>query len=222
MNKILLVSTLSTFLLNGINPAFSQEIEHFSQIERQASIRAKEYGNDIQQISKGLTPYNQSQEMTQYTTELRQRFERSESMSTHLKKVSHVVVFLSFSMPGKSLESWLLQCKISGATPVIRGLINNSFKETMSAIQELSKKVGIGMQLDPILFQTFGIKQVPAVVYAKHIPECPSNMDCKPIAFDVLYGDVSLNYALGKINEAQPVDDRRVTRMINRLEGSWK
>ena len=50
-------------------------------------------------------------------------------------------------MPEKSLQAWLLQCKQSGATPVIRGLIHNSFKETMTAIQTLSKKTGIGMQL---------------------------------------------------------------------------
>lgn len=222
MNKVRFVVTLSSFLMTGINPAFCQEHENFSQIEQQVRIRANEYVNDIQQINKGVTASNPSQELTQYTTELRQRFERSESISTHLKKVSHVVVFLSFSMPDKSLESWLRQCKISGATPVIRGLINNSFKETMSVIKTLSNKVGIGVQLDPLLFQTFGIKHVPAVVYAKDIPECPANMDCKPIAFDVLYGDVSLNYALGKINEAQRSDDKRLTQMINRLEGVWK
>ncbi|WP_298624835.1 type-F conjugative transfer system pilin assembly protein TrbC [uncultured Legionella sp.] len=222
MNKVWFVIALSTFLMTGIHSAFCQEKENFSQLEQQVRDRANKYVNDIQQMNQGLAASSPSHEVTQYTTELRQRFERSESISTHLKKVSHVIVFLSFSMPDKSLESWLRQCKISGATPVIRGLINNSFKETMSVIKTLSEKVGIGVQLDPLLFQTFGIKQVPSVVYAKDIPECPANMDCKPIAFDVLYGDVSLNYALGKINEAQRSDDRRLTRMINRLEGVWK
>lgn len=222
MNKLSFVFASSLLLMTGNHCAWCQDTEDFSQMERQALHRAQGYENDIQSITKKLTNTKRSEEMTQYATELKQRFNHSEDVSTHLKKVSHVVVFLSFSMPRKSLESWLRQCKISGATPVIRGLINNSFKETMLEIKQLSKKSGTGMQLDPILFKTFNIKQVPAVVFAKNIPECPSNMDCKPIDYDVVYGDVLLGYALGKINDSQSLEDTRLTAMINTLEGALK
>lgn len=124
-----------------------------------------------------------------------------EPITTHLKKVNQTLVFLSFSMPERSLTSWLLQCKQSGATPVIRGLIHNSFRETMLQIQKLAQKTGTGLQLDPILFKTFHVRAVPAVVHVKDMPACPANMDCKPVDFDIIYGDVSLDYALDKLQE---------------------
>ena len=128
-------------------------------------------------------------------------------------------MFLSFSIPEKSLHAWLLQCKKSGATPVIRGLINNSFKDTMTKIQLLSKKTGAGIQLDPILFKTFEITKVPAVVYVKDNPECPSNMNCKEVVYDSFYGDVSLDYALEKIKDDQASNDSVLDQMIFRLRG---
>lgn len=222
MNKLSIVLAMCCLLATGIGCGWCQEPEDFSLMERQAHHRAHEYENEVKHLSHGLLNTKPSEDTRYYTTELIQRVNRTEGINTHLKKVSRVVVFLSFSMPKNSLESWLRQCKLSGATPVIRGLINNSFKETMEAIRKLSKKSGTGMQLDPILFQTFHIKHVPAVVFAKDIPQCPANMNCKPIDYDVLYGDVSLGYALSKINEAQPSDDSQLIRMINALEGALK
>ncbi|HGD2626298.1 TPA: type-F conjugative transfer system pilin assembly protein TrbC [Legionella pneumophila] len=222
MNKLSSVGTLVFLLGSGISSGWCLDGDDVSQIERQALIQAQKYEKEIQYMSKELTKSQQSQKLTQYTTELKQHINRAENISTHLKKVSSVVVFLSFSMPEQSLKSWLRQCKISGATPVIRGLINNSFKETMVAIKKLSEQSGTGMQLDPILFQTFHIKQVPAVVFAKDIPECPATMDCKPVDYDVVYGDVSLSYALGKINDAQSSDNAQLTAMIHSLEGALK
>lgn len=219
MNKVPLIIVLSSLLIAGTTPSFGQANDYCSEIEQQANRRAQTYVKDIQHVQQGILNSKQSQETTQMTTELGQRFNPKEPLRTHLKKVSHVVVFLSFSMSTKSLEAWLLQCNISGATPVIRGLINNSFKDTMAAIKALSKQSGIGMQIDPILFNTFSIQQVPAVVYVKDTPDCPSNMDCMPVVFDVIYGDVSLHYALGKLNEAQPLSDRYLISLMSRLQG---
>ncbi len=137
-----------------------------------------------------------------YTNEVQQLAnQQKDSQALHLKKVSSTLVFLSFSMPEKSLESWLKQCKIYGATPVIRGLINNSFKETIQTIYRLSEKTQMGIQLDPVLFQTFDITQVPAVVSVTSVPDCPKAMDCKSISFDKLYGEVTLDYALARLKE---------------------
>ncbi|HHS7962827.1 TPA: type-F conjugative transfer system pilin assembly protein TrbC, partial [Legionella pneumophila] len=90
---------------------------------------------------------------------------------------------------------------------------------TMTAIQTLSKKTGIGMQLDPILFKTFDIAMVPAVVYVKDTPACPANMDCKPVSYDSLYGDVSLDYALEKMRGDEQSEDPVLDQMILRLRG---
>lgn len=140
--------------------------------------RGRIYENDIQQIIANNT---------------------SESVETHLQKVSEVLVFLSFSMPEKSLEDWLRQCKKTNATPVIRGLIDNSFQKTMLKLTNLSQKTGTGVQLDPVLFKFFDIEQVPAVVVVNEIPKCPQTMQCIPVAFSRMYGNVTLDYALEKM-----------------------
>lgn len=195
---------------------FAADEAYITSIESNARNRANAFNQEIRQISKNL----ESSEKLGPIVEFTQAPKTQESIATHLKKVSQVLVFLSFSMPERSLLAWLLQCKQSEATPVIRGLIHNSFKETMIAIKTLSQKTGIGVQLDPILFKTFEIAVVPAVVYVKDIPACPGNMNCKPVDYDKLYGDVSLDYALEKIESKQPMEVSSLHQMILQLRGA--
>ncbi|MGM9451942.1 type-F conjugative transfer system pilin assembly protein TrbC [Legionella bozemanae] len=198
---------------------FAADEAYIASIESNAGSRAKAFTQEVKQISKNIEASEKSGQIAKFTNETHQAFKTQEPIDTHLKKVSQVLVFLSFAMPERSLQAWLLQCKQSGATPVIRGLIHNSFQETMTAIQMLSKKTGMGMQLDPILFKTFEITEVPAVVYVKDVPLCPANMDCKPVKYDKLYGDVSLDYALEKMGSEQSIEDPALHQMILRLRG---
>lgn len=182
-----------------------------ASIELVANRQAMLYAEEVQKISKNIKPTDVKQ--------FSQMHQLQEPIEAHLKKVSQVLVFLSFSMPEKSLRAWLIQCKESGATPVIRGLINNSFKDTMSIIQSLSKDTGIGMQLDPILFKTFEINRVPAVVYVKAVPECPENMNCRSIDYDKVFGDVTLDYALDTISNESSSEDTVLKQKILQLRG---
>lgn len=150
-----------------------------SMFFQQALINAKHYQQEVEQIKEGSI--------------------RQESIKEHLQKVGHTLVFLSFSMPEKSLEGWLKQCKQHGATPVIRGLIHNSFQETIQKVQGLSVKTDMGLQIDPILFRIFNINQVPAVVKVEDY-HCAQAMNCKEVSFSSIYGDVTLEYALQKMN----------------------
>jgi len=102
-----------------------------------------------------------------------------------------IIVFASFSMPAASLKGWMQEAQRINAPVVIRGLVNNSFKTTMQKMAELTQDNHGGVQLDPTLFQHYQIKQVPAVVVARG-----DN-------FDVIYGDVTLSYALGKVVDQQ-------------------
>ena len=199
--------------------AFTSFAENIAAIEENANRRAALYANEIKQLSETIMKSEKSGALAQMTNEIAQTVKHDEPITTHLEKVSQVLVFLSFSMPEKSLHAWLLQCKTSGATPVIRGLIHNSFKETMQVIQRLSQTTGVGMQLDPILFKTFEITKVPAVVYVKDAPVCPANMNCRPITYDRLYGDVTLDYALEKML-GDDTADKTLDAMVHQLRGA--
>lgn len=194
--------------------------EDFAKIEADALSRASLYARDMNLIRQAIVASGENGDIAHYSKVMKQQARKEESLVDHLKKVSQVVVFLSFSMPRASLEAWMVQCKKSGATPVIRGLINNSFKETIQAMQGFGQNTGPGIQIDPILFQTFGITQVPAVVFIQAMDECPANMNCKPPRYDRIYGDVSLDYALEKIQSDSEVPENKILQeMIARIRG---
>ena len=44
-------------------------------------------------------------------------------------------------------------------------------------------------------------------------------MDCKPVSYDSLYGDVSLDYALEKMRGDEQSEDPVLDQMILRLRG---
>jgi|GEM_PF-3541468 len=118
---------------------------------------------------------------------------KTTKISTNHEK-NKTIVFVSFSMPELSLRQWLIDAQKYGASVVIRGLKNNSFKDTVLELTRLLEKNNTGgLELNPMLFKDFHITKVPAVVA---INEATHN-------FDVVYGNVSLEYALKVIANKQ-------------------
>lgn len=112
-------------------------------------------------------------------------------------QMSPIIIFVSFSMPKQSLKNWMRDAEKIHAPVVIRGLINNSFKETTKSMMELTKDNHGGVQLDPTVFEYFHIDKVPAVVVTTNAA-CSQHQSC-PENYDVIYGDVTLRFALQKI-----------------------
>ena len=100
-----------------------------------------------------------------------------------------VAIFVSFSMPKESIKLWISQAEKIGASVYLRGLVNNSFKDTVIAVKDLLQGQKGGLLVDPTIFKKHEITQVPAVVFVSNG------------AANVLYGDVTLDYALEKINK---------------------
>lgn len=96
---------------------------------------------------------------------------------------SQLYVFVSFSMPEERLKELDKQVKKIGGVLVIKGLVNNSLRETTRRVQEIDEE-GLSMLLDPNKFEVFNIEQVPSFVLEG---------DYK---YDRVVGNVSLKYAL--------------------------
>lgn len=110
-----------------------------------------------------------------------------------------LLIFVSFNMPEESLRQLIADAHRVGGRLVIRGLVNNSFKDTTQAVYRLVQESNRGgVMVDPTLFKKFNITQVPAFVVVDH-----SNLS-QPICskYDVLYGNVSLEYALRRFTSA--------------------
>ena len=110
-----------------------------------------------------------------------------------------IFIFVSFSMPKESIKGWIAQAQTIGAAVYIRGLINNSFKDTTKTVFELVKDQSGGLLIDPTLFKKYSITQVPAVVVQdnNHSSSGQNNSNST-----VIYGDVTLDCALEKISNA--------------------
>ena len=125
-----------------------------------------------------------------------------------------LLIFVSFSMPKESLRQLIADAYRVGGRLVIRGLVNNSFKDTARALYALlGEDQHGGVMVDPTLFKKFNITRVPGFVVVNHgnlsQPLCPK--------YDVVYGDVSLVYVLRKIVSAG--EERDVAqRMLNNFK----
>jgi len=97
-------------------------------------------------------------------------------------------VFMSFSIPE---EAWLALSEElirTDGVMILRGLPSNSFKELGRKIKTLrSRGMKAPVHVDPMLFDRFGVKSVPAFV------------KIKDESFDKICGNISLAYALEKI-----------------------
>ena len=116
------------------------------------------------------------------------------------KEANELMVFVSTSMPTGSLEKVAAQSRQAAAMIVMRGASKGvgpgKWVASVAAMRPLTDKGG-AVLLYPELFERYGIKKVPAIVVA---PEAQAGCDedaCREFA--VVYGDVSLDYALERL-----------------------
>lgn len=108
-----------------------------------------------------------------------------------------IIAFLSFSMPNHAIKQWINEAYQCGASVNIRGLIENSMPKTMATLQQLiaeNDNQG-GINIDPELFELYGIQKVPAVVVCQN--------KSKEGDFDIIYGTSSIKEALLSMNVSQ-------------------
>jgi conjugal transfer pilus assembly protein TrbC len=130
-------------------------------------------------------------------------------------QASNILIFTSFSMPKNSLRGWINEANTIHAPIIMRGLVNHSFRETTRKVMEVLPNNQGGIQIDPTLFKKFRINQVPAVVVSK--ANCLKTEFCED--YDVIYGDVTLEYALTKISEQSGVVSDYVKEALIILKG---
>lgn len=104
-----------------------------------------------------------------------------------------ILIFISLSMSDISIKQWAEQADKIGAKLVLRGFVNNSFKQTVSAAHRLFAQDNLGgFTIDPFAFTKYQIQTVPAVV-----------LDAGG-RFDVIFGNIGLIEALKVIqNEGE-------------------
>jgi conjugal transfer pilus assembly protein TrbC len=152
--------------------------------------------------------------------ELALRSQHKVSELTPHKSMPSILIFVSFSMPEKSLEAYLRDAKKIHASVVIRGLMDNSFQKTMQRVARLvNASDGSGIELNPLWFKRFSITKVPAVVIVPGASPCFKDKTCqKEKDYDVMTGDITLAAALKIIRDKGIVAQDIAQTALNHLQ----
>jgi conjugal transfer pilus assembly protein TrbC len=126
------------------------------------------------------------------------------SPSCSMKNKEGLNILVSFSMPEATLLKLDQQARKIGARLLIKGLINNSFKDTLSQIKKLNEQ-GMVIDLDPRIFAQFKVNHVPCFIL-----QGKNN-------YDKLVGNVSLSYAL-KLFAGHGELKQEAQKYLDRLE----
>ncbi|SPP32639.1 hypothetical protein ARAF_3006 [Arsenophonus endosymbiont of Aleurodicus floccissimus] len=93
------------------------------------------------------------------------------------KRTARNRLFLSSSIPEKTLLPLLKSAQVKGIPVYFNDLIDNSMEKTARYLLNLMQKYQVaGIQIDPLRFDNYGITQIPALV-----KRCGKD-------FDILYG----------------------------------
>lgn len=132
-----------------------------------------------------------------------------QKLSVPQENLPTVLVFVSFSMPETAIKQLAHDLKKLGGALVIRGLINNSFRDTSLYLQ----KLGEGVLLDPTLFEKFNITSVPTFI----IVEGDLKSEQTP-KHDRLQGNVSLRFVLERAVKEGEIQSTNL--LLEKLQGS--
>lgn len=116
-------------------------------------------------------------------------------------------VFASLSMPRGSLELLVAEAERTGATLVLRGMVDRSISKTMLAVQKLIGTRRVAWAIDPEAFSRFRVESVPVFVLTRQgarIEGCGDEACFTQDDYVRLSGDVSIAYALDAIERLMP------------------
>lgn len=118
-----------------------------------------------------------------------------------------LLAFVSLSMPRESLLRLVADAERSGATVVMRGLIESSIQKTMQAVAEIIGTRQVAWVIDPETFTRFEIQTVPSYVLLRAgvtPAACGAETCFAPGDYVRLAGDVAIDYALERIEVRAP------------------
>lgn len=132
-------------------------------------------------------------------------------------------IFVTLAMPETSLRLLVDQAQRAGATLLLRGLKDQSMKQTLASVQALIGTHKVAWQIDPEAYTRYGIQHAPTFVLTRSTAEreasaetCAGHCVATTGYFSVA-GDVSLDYALDTIVRRHPGAGQVAAPFLQRL-----
>jgi len=133
--------------------------------------------------------------------------QKSMNAAERIQFAKDAVVFVSFSMPDSLLVDLSEQAHAFHIPVVMRGLVENDFKKTLErlalvkAYADKNHNHFYGIAIDPLWFEQFAIRSVPALVVTQRPTDCENQKHCPHQRFDVVYGNTSIKEGLEIIKD---------------------
>ncbi len=214
---------LSLLCLN--RAVFADGSSDFTAYAKQQAAREKEviapYQSDVNAIKTQVLQHQNDPKIKAFVAQAEQsKGALALGKMDHNHVTAPILVFVSFSMPKESMKLWMEQAQKVGGVVVLRGLINNSFKETAAKMTDLIKEDPAvkGLEIDPTLYKKFSITKVPALVVTLQ-NNCLPTESCLP-DYDVVYGNTTMAYGLKKIADANTLRSPIAAEALKKLRGN--
>lgn len=196
-----IILTLPSLLFANDKGFSSQEIQRM-QLSTQKQLNSEA----IQRWVKTIQHYNPSEAVS-----------RSQPIT---KRRNTLMIFVSFSMSEKSLRQYLAEGQKIKASLLLRGLVNNSLTATVKKIHNVIQRRNGGFSIDPIAFEKLHIRKVPAIVLFNQAGLiCLNTQNCipDPSDYDILYGNVTLDYALSQFANGDDAISTDAKKLLEQL-----
>lgn len=122
------------------------------------------------------------------------------------------LILISFGMPDSQIRELLQEAHRLKAAVVIRGLINDNWRDTIAAIHRLSGDGLSGISIDPTVFDRFNVSRVPTFVLPLERLEPCTQDGCKPVKHVRATGSTSLSYFLDFVSRVGKPEERHKAR----------
>lgn len=119
---------------------------------------------------------------------------------------NRLLIFISSSMPKKTIINLMQQASPLGAMFVVRGLINGSYVNTYKYFYNLKGDNTVGIMLNSTLFKAMQIDAVPTfALYQSDQDLIHTACNVTP-KYTKVSGEVTVRYALGQLNRSNNAD----------------
>lgn len=211
--------------VNLLMPQLQEDISSWVEKSKANRAEAQLLIDSVRENQKSSELSNSSINATKDSVDIGEMVRRYGSASASMIKgeapresIPSLLVFVSLSMPVEMIELYGKQASAAGGVLVIRGLVGNSMRQTVAALQSLVDSTGVETLVDPTLYQRFKVSRVPTIILTDGVlsPCSPEEQNCDAATpvYDQVAGNVTLEYALSLFASSGQSSERAVKHLV--------
>lgn len=185
-----------------------EELKYINNKTKQYDIDAKELDREI-----NLEKFDDEISKIFKNIDIRSLKKAQKSSKNHLDQL---LIFVSSSIDQQSLKQYALNIRKIDGVLVFRGLIDNSFIKTSKFVQSLTDQ-GAKAIIDPLLFSTFKVENVPQIILVANDHDCKYQRCYSTPIHDRIAGNITIEYALQLFAKNNGATSKQAQNLLTNL-----